>query len=339
MSTATALTRLGRQTVAFQSPPRLIGHYTVVGPDEASGPLGATFDAVIDDPMAGLTTPEKAERAFYRRAVQGALAAARLQPEEIDFFIGGDLMDQITSSTFTARELDIPYLGVFGACSTICEALGLAAMLTDGGFAERVLVGTASHYHTAERQFRYPIELNVQPKATNIRTVTGAAAAVVAPQGDGFKITHATFGRVVDYGLTDANDMGSAMAPAAAHTLLAHFEETQRTPGDYDLILTGDLSRVGQKFFRSLVKEAGFSLGETHKDAGVLIFSGTQKPGAGGSGAACSAVTTLGYVVREMVQGRFRRVLILATGALLSPKTTLQKESIPTIAHGIVLEV
>ena len=330
--------RLGLQTVVFQEAPRIIGCSTIAGPKEGDGNLGPYIDTLVDDPLMGQPTPEKAERMLLYQACQDALAKAALKEDDTQFFIGGDLLNQIISSSYCARDLGIPFLGIYGACSSIVEGLGLGALIVDGGYADSVLAATSSHYQTSERQFRYPIELNVQHNKSNQWTVTGAAAAVLSRTGAGPRITMATFGRVLDYGIKSPNDMGAAMAPAAADTLCRHFADTGTSPGDYDLILTGDLAAVGQKLFVQLVKEADYTLGSKHMDVGAVIYKPEQRSGAGGSGCACSAIGILGYVVKEMHDGRFDRVLALATGALFSPVSNQQGDSIAGIAHAVVIE-
>lgn len=333
-----AIKRRGRYTVAIDQV-RIAARAAVVGPREGAGPLGPWFDHVESDYMAHQPTAEKAERYYLEKATQMTLQHVRLSPDEIDFFLSGDLLNQIITSTFTARGLGIPFFGLFNACATFGAALSLGSMLIDGGFADRVLVGVASHYQSAERQYRYPIELNLQRKATNQWTVSGAGAALLAREGSGPRISLLTPGRVVDYGLTDVNDMGSAMAPAAADTLLRHLEDTGQSIGDYDLILTGDLASQGSKMFRMLVKEkAGITLGGKHQDCGCLIYGPSQQVGAGGSGAACSATVILGYILKEMENTRYRRVLAITTGSLHNPLTAAQGETIPCIAHAVALE-
>jgi len=334
-----AIHRLGDGTIAFSSPPRILSSFTLAGSHEAQGPWASYIDGFVDDDMMGERTPEKAERAFLAQAALQALGRAGLQAADVDFFIAGDLMNQITSSTLVARDLGIPYLGVFSACATSGQALGLAALLLDGGYARRVLVGTCSHYQSVERQYRYPIELNIQRKATNQWTATGAGAAVLAHEGAGPRITHVTFGRVIDYGLSDVNDMGSIMAPAANDTLLRHFNNTGTGPEDYDLILTGDLARMGSKMFRALLRESGIVLGNKHEDCGVNLYSPEQRyVNAGASGAACSMIGVLGFALRSLKEGRYRRILALPTGCLHSPRTAWQGETCPAVCHGIVLE-
>ncbi|NLY10294.1 MAG: stage V sporulation protein AD [Firmicutes bacterium] len=331
--------RVGQQTIVFRNPPRIISSFATVGPDEGKGPLAQYFNDILEDPMLGQKTAEKAELKMLESTIEQTLAQAKLKKEEIHYYISGDLLNQIISSSFSARTLGVPFIGIYGACSSYAEGLGLGSVLIDGSYADKVLVATTSHYQTAERQFRYPIELNIQRKTSNQVTVTGAGVSILANAGDGIKVTHATFGKVIDMGLKDVNDMGSAMAPAAVDTLVQHLQDTNRSVADYDLILTGDLASQGKKMFGLLAKEKGISLGNKHQDAGDLIFSPQQDVGAGASGCACAAVVTIGYVMKEMYQGRFRRVLLIATGALMNALTFQQGESIPGIGHAIVLEV
>lgn len=330
--------RLGQFTVQFSQSPRIVSAFTLMGPREGEGPLGKYFDAVLDDYMWGEYQPEKAERKYLEHAARKALQRTGLTENDVDYFIAGDLMNQIVSSTFSARSLGIPHIGIFAACATSTLGLGLGAMLVDGGFARRVLVATASHYQAVERQYRYPIELNIQRKPTNQTTATGGAAAVVAAEGEGPRITQVTFGRVMDWGVQDANHMGAIMAPAAADTLLRHFRDADTTPADYDLILTGDLALYGSKLFRELVKRQGHTLGGKHMDAGAAPYSPEQQAGAGASGSVCSAAVLYGYVLKEMAKGRYRRVLALATGSLHNALTTQQGDSCPGVCHAVVLE-
>ncbi len=330
--------RVGRWTVQFPTKPRFVSAVTNVGPKEGEGPLGQHFDMVQTDAMRGVLSAEVAERQYMQEACDKALADAGLQPEDVDIFVAGDLLNQIVTANFVARTIQAPFIGVYNACATIGDALTVSAMALDGDFTSNALISVSSHYQTAERQFRYPIELNIQRKATNQWTVTGAAAAVLGRTGTGPQITHATAGRVVDYGIKDPNDMGAAMAPAAADTFLRHLADMGATPADYDLIVTGDLAATGKKLFARLVKEAGFSLGEKYQDAGVMIFSERQNVKAGGSGAACLAVVLCGSIFKEMAKGRWRRVLVVPTGALVSPLSFQQGESIPCIAHAVVIE-
>lgn len=330
--------RLGSQTISFSRQPRLLSSYTLVGPLEGKGPHALDFDEILPDDVLGQKTPEKAERLMLEMAIEKTLRQRNTKVEDVSFLLAGDLLNQITSSTFAGSTYPIPFLGIYGACSTFAQGIGLAAALLQGDFAQQVLVGTASHYQTAERQYRYPIELNVQHIASNQHTVTGAGAALLGFGEEGPQISFATFGAIVDMGLKDAQDMGSAMAPAAFSTLKAHLVDTGRTLEDYDMVLTGDLGKQGRKMLRLLLEKEGFSGLERLQDGGSQIYSERQKAGAGGSGAACIAVMTLGYGLNRLKSAKAKRILVVATGALLSPLTVLQGESIPCVAHAIAIE-
>ena len=330
--------RLGSQTLTFSRRPRLLSSYTIVGPIEGKGPHALDFDEILPDDTLGQKTPEKTERIMLEMAIEKTLRQRNTKPADISFFLAGDLLNQITSSTFAASTYSIPFLGIYGACSTFAEGIGLGSALLQGDFAEQVLVGTASHYQSAERQYRYPIELNVQHIASNHHTVTGAGVALLGFSDEGPQVTHATFGTVVDMGLKDAHDMGSAMAPAAFSTIKRHLADTNRSLEDYDMVLTGDLGKQGRKMLRLLLANEGFAGLERLQDGGSQIYSEGQKAGAGGSGAACIAVMSLGYGLKMLKSAKAERILIVATGALLSPLTVLQGETIPCIAHAIALE-
>ncbi|MEW6227714.1 MAG: stage V sporulation protein AD [Bacillota bacterium] len=334
-----AAKKVGRSTIEFTNPPIVVGTGTIVGPVEGKGPLGSDFDVVLPDHAYGERTPERSETKILEQAAKIAIERAKVEKKMVDCYIAGDLLNQIVSASYSARQLAIPYLGVYGACATSAVGLTLAGMIIDGGFADYVLVASSSHYQTAERQYRYPIEVNCQHKPTAQYTVTGAGAALLASSGSGPKVTGATIGTVIDLGLKDVNDMGSAMAPAAADTLLTHFSDTGRSTRDYDLILTGDLASVGSEMLKELVKDDGVELGNNYRDCGLMLFdTKSQKVGAGGSGCACSAVVTFGHVLKEMEKGVYKRVLLIATGALMSPLCCQQGESIPGVAHAVVIE-
>lgn len=333
-----AVKKLGQQTLKFANPPVVSSSAAIVGPKEGQGPLGDTFDQVLPDTLNGEKTWEKAERKMQKDAVKTALKKASLSEQEIDFFAGGDLLNQLISANFAARDLAIPFLGLYGACSTMVEGLCIGAMLIDGGFAQRVAVAASSHYDTAERQYRFPTELGIQRPLTAQWTVTGAGAMILGATGIGPAITHATIGKVVDLGIKDSNDMGSAMAPAAADTIITHFKDTGRQPKDYDLIITGDLASVGHSLALQLVKQAGYDISANFTDCGVLIYDPSQDTHAGGSGCGCSAVVLSSYIMGQMKAGKYKRILALGTGALLSPTTTLQGESIPGIGHAVVFD-
>lgn len=268
-------------------------------------------------------------------AIDLCLQKANKKKEEIDFFLGGDLLNQNVTASYVAREKEIPFLGLFNACATSMEAITLAAVLLDGGFAEKIITSVSSHFSTAERQFRFPTEFGGQKPDTAMYTVTGSGAALITKKKSPIKVEAATVGKVVDLGITSPFNMGSAMAPAAADTIETHLQELNRCPEDYDAIITGDLSRIGTPIVRSLLSEKGVDIAKVHHDCGVLIFSGDQNVFSGGSGCACSAVVTFSHLFDEMKRGMIKRMLVVATGALLNPLMVQQKESIPCIAHGV----
>lgn len=332
-----ATKKLGRQTIAFANPPVILGEASVVGPKEGQGPLGNNFDKIMPDTLFGEQTWEKAERKMLKESCLMVLKNTNLQPQDMDFMMAGDLLNQIISANFTARDLAIPFIGLYGACSTMFEGLALGSMLIDGGFANHVLASASSHYDTAERQYRFPTEMGVQRPMTAQWTVTGAGSVVLG-EGLGPAVTHVTIGKVIDLGIKDPNDMGSAMAPAAADTIIQHFKDTGRAPADYDLIFTGDLASVGRALTEQLVKQAGYDLSKNYTDCGILIFDPTQDTHAGGSGCGCSAVVLAGYLLKEMRAGKLKRILGVGTGALLSTTSSQQGESIPGIAHAVVID-
>ncbi len=327
----------GIQSVQFINPPVIIGVGTIVGPKEAAGPIGDRFHQVIPDYLYGEDTPEQAETKILKEAIELALKNGNIAPSAVQFLLAGDLLNQIVSSGFAARQLGIAFLGIYGACSTIAEGLSIGSMIIDGGFADNIVVGASSHYQSAERQYRYPIELNIQHKATSQWTVTGAGAAVIASGGQGPRVTTATIGKVMDMGTKNPNEMGPAMAPAAADTFIRHLQDLGRSPEYYDLILTGDLGNVGKQLFLTLVKKNGITLNK-YDDCGVIIFDKGQRSGAGGSGCACAATVTFGHAFKELEAGNLKKILLVATGALLSPLTYQQGESIPGIAHAVSIE-
>jgi stage V sporulation protein AD len=330
--------KVGKQTWKFSSDVRILSSATTGGPMEAQGPLANDFDFLFNDLYCGQDTWEKAERKLLQTAIEHAVQKANLNWDDIDLFLAGDLTNQIISSTFNARESAVPYLGMFGACSTSMETLATAAALVDAEFIGHALAGVSSHNATAERQFRYPTEYGGQKPPTAQWTVTGAGAAVVGKSDSGPQISFATMGKVVDMGVKNPMDMGSAMAPAAVDTMIQHFKDTGRTPQDYDLIVTGDLAKVGYPIAKRLMEDQGYPMEGIYQDCGIMIYASTQPVLAGGSGCASSAVTTYGHILNQMSKGTYRRVLIVATGALLSPVSYQQGESIPCIAHAVSIE-
>lgn len=327
----------GTQTWVFKNRPVIVSSSAVVGPEEGNGPLKDTYDKTFETLEMEEKSWEKAERALLKEAVDIALKKKSISKGEIDLYIGGDLINQLTINSFVIRDYSIPYFGVFGACSTSMEALALTAALVDGGYINKGMAATCSHNCTVEKQFRYPTEYGSQKPPTAQYTVTGAGAAIVALTGDGPYIEAATIGKINDLGLTDPFNMGGAMAPAAVDTIITHLNDMDRKPEDYDLILTGDLATVGYPIVKELLQKENVQIeNTTFKDCGLMIYDMENQPvNAGGSGAGCSAVVTYGHIMDELKQGNLKRVLIVATGALLSPLTYQQGESIPCIAHAV----
>jgi stage V sporulation protein AD len=340
--------RSGR-TVFFESPPVIAAGASVVSEREANGPLGEYFDSVESDPKMGEKCFENAEIKMMTASVERAAQNAGLALDDINLLVAGDLLNQLTTSGYAARELGLPYLGVYGACSTFTESLLIgAAMLNTGGFKTAVCAA-ASHFATAERQFRFPLEYGGQRPPYAQWTVTGAGATVLtAPDftggvkrgGGSFspRITGAVAGRAIDYGIKDLSNMGAAMAPAAADTLSALFKDTGASPDDFDLILTGDLGKLGSDILRDLMRERGCELGRNYKDCGSIMYDITQKSYQGGSGAGCSAAVFNSYILKKLREGVYNRVAFMATGAIMSTQSCYQGESIPGIAHLVIIE-
>lgn len=330
--------RKGR-TWTFPSRPILLSSAAVGGSFEAKGPLAGDFDILHADFWLGQDSFEQAEKKLLEQACEKVIEKAGMKKEDIQFYLAGDLMNQIVTSSFSARTLGSPFIGLFGACSTSMEGLALAALMVDAGQADYVLAGTASHNAAVERQFRYPTEYGGQLPPTAQWTVTGAGAGIIVSDGEGPAITSATIGRVVDMGIADPFNMGAAMAPAAVDTIEAHLKDMEVDASYYNLILTGDLGRVGHRICADLLKEHGMDISQDRLgDCGMMIYGEDPSVKAGGSGAGCSATVFYGHILKEMAKGNLQRVLMVATGALLSPITTLQKESIPCIAHAVSIE-
>ena len=326
-------------TLYFKNEPRIIGHYSIVGKKEGNGNFKDYYDEILSDDSLNEKSYESSERKMFQKTLQEATKQANLTKEEIDVLVLGDLLNQITSSSFCARELPSGFLGVYGACSTMAESLIVGSMLIDGGYVKNVLCGTCSHFSSSEKQYRFPLELGNQRPLMAQWTVTGAGATVLSSGQKGIKITCATIGKVEDYGITDANNMVAAMAPSACSTLVTHFKNTQTKPQDYDLILTGDLGKLGSDILRNLMEKTPYKLGENYSDCGAMIYTKNQHTLQGGSGAGASASVLNSYVIKKMEKGEYKKVLFMATGALLSPLTTLQGESIPGVSHAVVLEI
>lgn len=330
----------GHQTWIFESKPVIIGAAAVGGPFEAQCNLADDFDVLHEDIWLGQDSFEKAERKLSEQASEIAVKKAGLKKEDVQFFICGDLENQIVTSSFAARTVGIPFLGIYGACSTSMEWLALASLIVDSKFADNALAATSSHNAASEKQYRYPTEYGGQKPPTAQWTVTGAGAVLVAQKGEGPKVTSATIGRVIDMGISDPFNMGAAMAPAAVDTIEAHFRDLNINPDYYDLIATGDLGRVGHRIAGDLLIKHGMDIHEEKfTDCGVIIYKEDQPVMAGGSGCACAATTVYGHFLNLMRKGDIKRMLVIATGALLSPMSYQQNESIPCIAHAVSIEL
>ncbi|MCH3963855.1 MAG: stage V sporulation protein AD [Clostridium sp.] len=330
---------LGRQSFIFQSKPVILSHAAVGGPFESKGALADEFDRLFADIWLGQDSFEKAEKKLLEESCNLAITASGVKKEDINFFISGDLMNQIITSSFAARTLSIPFLGVFGACSSSMEGLATASLLIDSGSAKYVLTGTASHNAAVEKQFRYPTEYGSQKPPTAQWTVTGSGSVVLGKSGNGPKVTSATIGKVTDMGVSDPFNMGEAMAKAAVETIETHFKELNRDTSYYDIVATGDLGKIGHKIAEELLKKDGIQFKPgVFKDCGMLVYSDDQPVFSGASGCACSAVVTYGHFLKEIERGKLNRILIIATGALMSPMSYQQKESIPAIAHAVSIE-
>ena len=323
----------------FFCPPVILSEASVAGRKEGEGPLGDRFDEVEQDAYFGEKTWESGESAMLRRCLKHLLRKADLDARQLDYLLSGDLQNQCAGAAYAVRGVPAPYLGLYGACSTMAEAIGLAAALIDGGFAEKSAAMTGSHFCTAERQYRFPLEYGGQRTPSSQWTVTGAGAVLLAGEAESLEITHVTPGRVVDAGIADANNMGAAMAPAALDTLLAHFDDTGLDFSDYDAVFTGDLGAIGHDILEDLLRREGLDPGRMLFDCGVLIYNRmTQDVHAGGSGCGCSASVLAGHILPAMERGVWRRVLFAGTGALMSPLTCQQGCSIPAVCHAVSIE-
>lgn len=330
--------RLGRSTVALADPPSVIASACVVGKKEGEGPLKQSFDLIQSDTHFGESSWEKAESRMQALALEAAMQKAAVTTAALDYVFAGDLLNQCVGSSFALRDMGFPFLGLYGACSTMAEGLGLAAMMIDGGFANTTAAITSSHFCSAERQYRMPLEYGGQRTPTAQWTATAAGCAILAAGGSGPYVTHVTSGKIVDAGIKDANNMGAAMAPAACETLRSLFDETGFAPEDFDLIVTGDLARLGSRVVREMFLADGIDLGERYTDCGELIYDiERQDVHMGGSGCGCSAAVLCGHLLNGMRAGKWQRIVFAGTGALLSPLSSQQGESIPAICHAVII--
>lgn len=330
--------RQGCRTVSFDHPVYVSAHAAIVGQKEGEGPLQGTFDMVSGDTHFGQKTWELAESRMQRIAIETAAGKAGLNLSDLDFILAGDLLNQCIGSAMASVSSNIPFIGLYGACSTMAEGLAVGACLVDGGAARRLCAAASSHFCAAERQYRFPLAYGGQRTPTAQWTATAAGAAVLTRDRTPVRITHALFGQMVDLDVTDANNMGAAMAPAAYDTLTHLFEDTGTQPSDYDRILTGDLARVGSALLRDLFGRDGVDLGTTYDDCGVLLYDTEQDVHAGGSGCGCSAAVLCGDILDRMERGALHRVIFAGTGALMSPTSVQQGQGIAGICHAVILE-
>lgn len=349
---------LGRASICLEKPVYILNSASVVGTKEGEGPLGPLFDMVGEDDMFGCNTWEEAESNLQKDAVYLALGKTGLKPADISFIFAGDLLGQSIATSFGIATYEIPLLGVYGACSTCGESMTVGAMAIAGGFAERVLCVTSSHFASAEKEFRFPLEYGNQRPLSSTWTVTGSGAFILSDttvisktiaEANGqpdkartqarAKITGMTVGKIVDFGLKDSMNMGACMAPSAASTLEQHFIDFDSQPCDYDRIITGDLGSVGQKVLIDLLREKGYDISAQHMDCGIEIFDAeSQDTHAGGSGCGCSAVTLSAYILKQLEEGVWKKVLFMPTGALLSKTSFNEGQSVPGISHALILE-
>lgn len=326
--------KIGQHTAVLSHPPTAVGFASVAGKREGEGPMHRYFDIINPDTTFGQKTWEKAESQMQKQAVQHALQKAGFTADQLDYLFAGDLLNQCISSTYGLRDLGVPMAGLFGACSTMAEGLALSSMIIDGGFAHRTAAVTSSHFCTAERQFRMPLEYGGQRPPTAQWTVTGSGCVVLCAQGEGPYVAECTLGRIIDLGVTDANDMGSAMAPSACDTLCQYFRDTGKKPADFDFIATGDLGCIGKEIVTECMAQEGYDMTGVYDDCGCMIYDPkSQDVGSGGSGCGCSAVVLTGYILPRLQKHIWHDVLFIGTGALMSPTACQQGESIPGIAH------
>lgn len=333
------LQTVGKQSICFEHPPYILSSASVVGKKEGEGPLGAKFDMICDDDKFGSDTWEEAESTLQKEAVSLAMGKAKLSPSDIRYIFAGDLLGQTIATSFGLMDYQIPLFGLYGACSTAGESMALGAMCVAAGYAKRVLTVTSSHFASAEKQFRYPLEYANQRPLSATWTVTGSGAYVLSDEKTNVKISGLTPGRIVDYGIRDSMNMGAAMAPAACDTIYQHLEDFKRKPSDYDKIITGDLGEVGQEILIKLLKDKGYDISAVHTDCGIEIFDNeTQGTDSGGSGCGCSAVTLSAHFLPKLVTGEWKRILFVPTGALLSTVSFNEGQNVPGIAHAVILE-
>ncbi len=339
-------TQVGKQSVSFGTPPYIIEESSIAGKKEGEGPIGGYFDEVEEDAMCGGKTWEEAESRLQSRAISRVLKKAKLEPTDIRYLLGGDLLGQLIATSFGIETFEIPLFGLYGACSTMGESMSLGSMLIAGGYADKVIAITSSHFASAEKQFRFPLGYGNQRPLAASWTVTGSGAVVLSKDASDKKkganvcITGATTGKIIDYGIKDSMNMGACMAPAAADLIFNHLTDFNRKPDYYDKIITGDLGYVGQEILVDILQEKGYNIEENHMDCGIEIFdTDNQDTHAGGSGCGCSAITLTSFILHKMRKEEWKKVLFVPTGALLSTVSFNEGNTVPSIAHGVVLEV
>lgn len=328
----------GKQSFLLENPPVITTWASIAGKKEVEGPLSHTFDIKCRDTYFGQKTWEQAEKHMQQLILNKLVSKAGISQTEIGLVFSGDLLNQCIGSSFSLRNTGIPHLGLYGACSTMAESLLMASMAVGGGFSDKVVAMTSSHFASSERQYRFPLGYGGQRTPTSQWTVTGSGAVLVCSQGNGPKITACTIGTVTDLGIKDANNMGAAMAPAAYKSIRAHFDDLHCAPSDFDLIVTGDLGQTGKELLMELARKDGISLGGKITDCGTLIFDNTtQDVHSGGSGCGCSAITLCGYLLEQLKSGKLKKILFCGTGALLSPTSTQQGLPIPGVCHAVCI--
>ena len=329
----------GQQSIMFPSKPVITSCATIVGPMEGEGLLAGYFDQVMEDNLNNQDSWEKCESVMLEWAIRTAVEKEHSTMDDVNFVLAGDLLNQLMSTHFAMRGLARPFLGLYGACSTLAESMLVGSVLLDGGFATKVAIGVSSHYDAAERQYRFPTELGAQRPPAAQWTGTGAAGAVLAAAGNGPRVTAATVGKVVDMGIKDPNAMGPAMAPAAVETLWQHIQDTGRQPGYYDMIFTGDLGKVGKALVIQLMQEKGIDISQNYEDCGCMIYREDQDTHSGASGCASSGTVFCGYLYKMLQERKLQKILVIGTGSLHSQTSYQQKESIPCIAHAVAIEI
>ena len=327
-----------RETIYFKNKPKIIATSSICGPKESEGSINKYIETKLDDDMFSEESYEKAETKMLFTIIKNCIKNSKNNENEVGAIISGDLLNQIISSTFAVRNFNVPFLGVYNACATFSEALIVGATLVDGEYLDNVICATSSHFSTAERQYRYPLELGSTRPPQSQWTVTGGGACMISKSGKGPHVSCATIGKVVDFGVTDTNNMGAAMAPAASDSIVTHFKNTSTIPEDYDLIVTGDLGTLGSRIFKDLIWEKGFDLEKQHVDCGELVYNICEQDYQGCSGAGCSSLVFNSFLYKKIKEKKYNKILLATTGALLSSVSSQQGESIPGICHVVQLE-